>query len=80
MHTKHGVIARIEEDKAVVHFDDGQILNWEADNLPRDCAKDSEVVLEIKSKSQAGKQELELAQKILYEIFNPAQSAQQHIS
>lgn len=80
MHTKRGIINRIEENKAVVHLEDNQVVNWETHNLPSECVPGSEVVIQIKSKAEAEAQTQELAQKILHEIFNPAQIAQHHIS
>ena len=72
MYLKKAVIDQIEGDKAVIRLEDGQTLFWETNNLPRSLGEGSEVMLEIKEKDATTKNQQELAQHILNEIFNHA--------
>ncbi|MFH1187728.1 MAG: DUF3006 domain-containing protein [bacterium] len=64
------VIDRIEESKAVIRSDDGQILLWPIENLPENTAEGSVVYISL-TKSEIEEREREnLAKEILNEIMN----------
>ncbi len=77
MYTKRGIVDHIKENQAIIRLEDNQVITWDTRNLPSECALGSLIVLELKSKLVAEANKDELAQKILNEIFNPAQKAQQ---
>lgn len=64
------VVDRIEESKAVIRSDDGQILLWPIEDLPEDTSEGSVIYISL-TKSEIDESEREnLAKDILNEIMN----------
>lgn len=67
----NGIVDRIEGEKAILSFSDGQKLNWPIEKLPPNCAESSPVRIMITAADElpeAGENEL-LAKDILNEIL-----------
>lgn len=63
-------VDRIEEGKAVISFDNGQILLWPVENLPADTNEGSVVNINLTKSDIEEKDRENLAKDILNEIMS----------
>ena len=62
-------VDRIEETKAILKTDDGQILNWEKINLPADVEEGSQVKLILVSEKTEAEEREKTVKAVLNEIL-----------
>lgn len=63
-------IDRFEGDKAVLKSEDGTVVAWPKNKLPKDALEGSVLFFNIQNKEEAEKENKSLAKKILNEILN----------
>lgn len=64
------VVAKLENDKAIISTDNGQRLDWPLELLPEGLAEGDKVILQLNKPGILSEDKDQLAKNILGEILN----------